>query len=146
MALDPISTMMKKMQAKRAQGLGQGPQLPTPMERQPVAPAPRVVARPVAQPVTQLQQFAQPAPAPTMPALAPQSPLEAFAAGLPTQVPVPPVETPRAPLPAEASVGPVEGVNIPPAVLRAAEEIQRRDPTIRFGRAVDEAARILGLG
>jgi hypothetical protein len=37
-------------------------------------------------------------------------------------------------------------MSIPPAVLQAAEEIQRRDPTIRFGRAVDEAARILGLG
>ena len=153
MALDPISTMVAKMRAKQAQGLGQGPQLPTVREQQVLRPAPRVAPRPApapAQPAPQptpLEQFAQPAP--TIPALAPQTAPAGFESILPMQVPAPPVAAPlgatQQPIPADASVGPIEGLAIPPAVLLAAEEIQRRDKSIRYGRAIDEAARILGL-
>ena len=162
MALDPVSTMVAKMRAKRATGLGQGPQLPTVSDQQVLRPSPRVAPRPAPQPVQQvapavapealaLEQFTQPAPvpAPTIPALPLQTPLEAFAGGLPPQVPAnlfqAPVEAPETFIPADASVGPVEGLAIPEAVLRAADAIQARDPKIRYGRAIDEAARILGL-
>jgi hypothetical protein len=153
MALDPISTMVAKMRAKQAQGLGQGPQLPTVREQQVLRPTPRVAPQPApapAQPAPQptpLEQFAQPAP--RIPALAPQTAPAGFESILPMQVPAAPISAPLAapqqPIPAEASAGPIEGMSIPPAVLMAAEEIQRRDPSIRFGRAIDEAAAILGL-
>lgn len=165
MALDPISTMVAKMRAKQAQGLGQGPQLPTVASQQVLRPVPKVAPQPApapAQPVQAppvslpaelpLAQFTQPAPvpAPTIPALAPQSPLEAFAGGFPTQTQAPLFsEAPAAStqgIPYDASVGPIEGMSIPPAVIMLAERIQQRDPSIRFGRAVDEAAAILGLG